>query len=88
MKPIVVFPRGALKADDRKQLIAEGYLPIETDAQVKVIVSEPSVISGGELARCAIYALARANYHTANSDFVYLLAHALNKNSGDNVPLK
>lgn len=77
MKPIVTFPKGSITVKDKVAICKAGYLPIETDAQLQILYPS-ELISGNDMARCAISAIRRGNDSATMRNFVVLLDMVVN----------
>jgi hypothetical protein len=88
MKPIVTFPKGSLTAKDKKELCSEGYIPLETNEGVTVVMPSVGPLSADDLGLCAIRALADANSDWTKAQFFKHVANAIEAKKAQPTPSK
>lgn len=66
---------------DREELVKAGYVPLETNGNVRLLEPEPNCITGNQMAISAILALENADFNS-QQQFIRNLAHFIRQQGG------
>lgn len=84
MNTVIVYPRGQLKAADKKALKEAGIIAVEADDPSKVVTVIPGapLATADDLLMAALHGMTRPNYESAGNAMIIELQRRLKAKEG------